>query len=106
MLKQQLHVALIKKQELDHFVSRYCQCKNIRITTPPTKTSYAVNDYFNPDGMVVTLTRQDGTTEVITDYRMNYTTESQFTSTGEKTLTVTYTEARLTYSDSLTLSIS
>lgn len=40
----------------------------IDVTTPPTKTSYIEGQTFDPTGMVVTATYNDGTTAAVTDY--------------------------------------
>ena len=42
--------------------------KEIKITTPPTKTEYMAGDKFDPTGMVVTAVYKDGTSEPITNY--------------------------------------
>lgn len=42
--------------------------KEIKITTPPTKTVYKGGDKFDPTGMVVTAVYKDGTSEPITNY--------------------------------------
>ena len=41
---------------------------SIKVTTPPTKTNYVVGQIFDPAGMVVTGTYNDGSTAVINDY--------------------------------------
>lgn len=42
--------------------------KEIKITTPPTKTTYKAGQDFDPEGMVVTAVYKDGTSEPITNY--------------------------------------
>ena len=42
--------------------------EKIEVTKEPTNTTYVEGDRFNPDGMVVTATYSDGTTEKVTDY--------------------------------------
>lgn len=41
---------------------------SITITTPPLKTEYVLGQSFDANGMVVTATYDNGTTEVVTDY--------------------------------------
>jgi len=42
--------------------------ESLKITTPPTKTSYAAGEYFNPAGMVVTAVYSDGFEAAIEEY--------------------------------------
>lgn len=60
----------------------------IEVTTPPTKTSYQVNETFDKTGMVVTATYSDNTTAAVTDYTLSIG-ENAFTTAGETTITVT-----------------
>jgi hypothetical protein len=60
---------------------------SIAVTTNPTTTSYTVNDTFSTTGMVVTATYSDSSTKVVT----GWTTDTpDMTTTGTKTVTVTY----------------
>lgn len=72
----------------------YCSTKNITVTTPPTKTNYKKNEVFDPTGMVVTITRQDGSVETTTNY--TYPTEA-FTDTKVTSIEITYQEAGRSY---------
>ena len=67
--------------------------ESIKITTPPTKTVYTEGEKFNPEGMKVTATYSDETTEEVTDYI--YTPTKELT-TGDTTITVSYTENEIT----------
>lgn len=60
---------------------------SIAVTTPPTKTSYTTDDYFNPAGMVVTATYDDSSTEVITNYTYSPTTKL---TTSVTAITISY----------------
>ena len=61
---------------------------SIKVTTPPTKTSYVVGEIFNPSGMVVTGTYNNGSTGVLAP--SEYTiTPSTALKTSDKTITVT-----------------
>lgn len=61
---------------------------SLAITTQPTKTSYALGEYFSENGMVVEATFNNYTTGVAYDCNERNT---RFTSTGTKTITVSYT---------------
>ena len=43
-------------------------CSKIEITTQPNKTTYMAGEYFDPTGMVITATYEDGSTKELTDY--------------------------------------
>lgn len=68
----------------------------IKVTQPPTKTEYKVNDYFEPDGMEVTATYSNGKQEIIDATKYTATIDGvdadgyQFTSTGQHTITVSF----------------
>ena len=61
--------------------------RSIRISSQPTKQTYAIGDTLDRSGLVVTATYSDYTTQAVTDY-----TTSGFDSStaGEKTVTVSY----------------
>lgn len=61
---------------------------SIAVTKEPNKTEYEEGDLFNPTGMVVTLTYQDGSTEETTAY--SYAPKSRLTK-EDKAVTITYT---------------
>ena len=66
---------------------------NIVISTPPTKTTYTAGQVFDPTGMVVTATFEDGTSKAVTGYTYEpadalETTDTEITvSYGGKTAT-------------------
>jgi hypothetical protein len=60
---------------------------SIAVTTPPTKTRYNLNEELDTAGMVVTATYSDQSTAAVTGYT---TTGYDKTTTGSKTVTVTY----------------
>lgn len=64
---------------------------SIAITTQPTKTSYALGEYFATSGMVVTATYNNTTKAVTGDCTISPANNSRFTSTGTKTITASYT---------------
>lgn len=64
---------------------------SIAITTQPTKTSYALGEYFATSGMVVTATYNNTTKAVTGDCTISPANNSRFTSTGTKTIMASYT---------------
>lgn len=60
---------------------------SIEITTPPSKLLYGVGQLFDPTGMVVTATYNNGTTATIIDY--DYSPKGQLKIT-DTTISVTY----------------
>ena len=69
---------------------------SIAITTPPTKTSYAYGEAFDPAGMVVTATYASGRTEPVTGYAVE--PAGPLTTVGENTITVSYKGSTATLS--------
>ncbi|MBR1690847.1 MAG: S-layer homology domain-containing protein [Oscillibacter sp.] len=65
----------------------------IEITTPPTKTEYNVGESFDPAGMVVTASYEDGTTAEVTDYAVSPAGALTADTTA---ITVTYTDGGIT----------
>ena len=63
-------------------ISTLARCASIQVVTNPNKMTYTKGEYFDPTGMVVQVTRQDGTTEIITDKVTCSNTDSAFSSTG------------------------
>jgi hypothetical protein len=63
------------------------ECYAISVTTPPDKTTYEPGEYFDPTGMVVEATYEDGTVVQIT----GYTIENGTSLTKEQTsVTIKY----------------
>lgn len=63
--------------------------ESLEITTPPTKTIYAVGSAFDPTGMVVKVRYSNGKSKVIT----NYTIVNGSSLTADQTsVTISYTE--------------
>lgn len=82
-----------------------CKCSKIAVTTKPTKTAYVTGEYFDPTGMIITATRQDGTTKEITNYDYNFKTTA-FSSTNTKSVSITYIEAGTTYSTTVAVTVT
>lgn len=62
---------------------------SIAVTTPPTKTAYRYGESFSSSGMVVKATYSDGSSAAVTGYT---TSPASFTSLGDQSVTVKYTE--------------
>jgi len=62
---------------------------SITATTQPVKSSYVVGETFDPTGMVITATFDDGSTKAVTDY--TYSPTGALSLTDAK-ITVSYTE--------------
>ena len=62
---------------------------SIAVTTPPAKTAYRYGEAFSAAGMVVTATYTDGNSAAVTGYT---TSPASFTSLGDQSVTVKYTE--------------
>lgn len=75
----------------------------ITITTQPTKKSYQTGDSFDPSGMVVTASYDNGTSKAVTGYTYS---PSTFTTAGTVMVTISYTENGVTKTASLTVSVS
>ena len=63
------------------------QLLSIAVTTQPTKTTYSAGENFDPAGMVVTATYNNGTSEIITGYTIDNGTGL---TDGQTSVTVTY----------------
>lgn len=75
---------------------------SITITTPPDKTEYMDGESFDPTGMVVTATYNDGSTAEITDY----TFEPSGALTSDDTeITITYTENGVTVTVTVSITV-
>ena len=77
---------------------------SIAITTQPNKTEYVVGDTFDPAGMVVTATYSDTTTADVTASCTN-NAPAQFDTVGSQTITVTYTEGKVTKTADVTVTV-
>ena len=64
--------------------------QSIAVTTPPTKTTYVVDETFNTAGMVVTASYSDKSSKpvTVTSAMLDY----DFKTAGTKTVTISYTE--------------
>ena len=87
----------------DGNLTSMCKASSIEVTTLPTKVSYAVGETLDLADMVVTLTRQDGSTEETNNYTY---TEPNLSSAGTKNVRVSYVEAGETYTTSFSVTVA
>ena len=78
--------------------------ESIAITTPPTKTEYAEGESFDPAGMAVTATYDDGTTADVTA-SVTCTPAGALTA-ADTAVTVTYTEGGVTETATQTITVN
>lgn len=76
----------------------------LSIASNPTKTNYYIGDEINLSGLVVKATYDNGTTANVTDYDIY--TEGITSSSGEKTVSVTYVYNDVVKTASFTVNVS
>ena len=77
---------------------------SIEVTTAPTKTKYMAGETFDPTGMVVTATFDDGSSQVVTDYTLNPDTTTPLTADVESIeISYTYDEKTVTTTQPITV---
>jgi hypothetical protein len=74
---------------------------SIKVTTMPNKIDYYLGEYFDPTGMVVTATCEDGSVIDVTNYIYS---DNSFAIDGD-TVTILYNEAGKTYTTTITVNI-
>lgn len=74
----------------------------IAITTQPTKTEYNVGENFDPAGMVVTASYDNGASRVVSSYTYSPKT---FETAGTKTVTISYNESEIVETAALTVNV-
>ena len=82
---------------------------SIAITTQPTKQTYTIGEAFDTQGMVVSATMTEDTThETVVRAVTGYTYEPSdtFTTTGSKTITVSYTKGGVTKTATTTVTVT
>ena len=75
------------------------ELESIAVTTPPDKTAYTAGEWFDPTGMVVTATYDNGETAIVDDYTLkpghgNYVSQALREDDGDedKEINITYIE--------------
>jgi hypothetical protein len=77
----------------------------IKVTTPPAKTAYVEGQVFDPTGMVVTASYNDGTKAAVKDYA--YSPTGNFTKkTTKQPITISYTFGGVTKTAAINVSVS
>ena len=66
---------------------------SIAVSTPPTKVIYKAGEYFDPSGMVVTATFDNGTTKTVSGYTYSPTGTLQ---QDDSVITISYTKKGIT----------
>ena len=66
---------------------------SIAVSIPPTKVIYKAGEYFDPSGMVVTATFDNGTTKNVSGYTYSPTRTLQ---QGDSVITISYTKKGIT----------
>ena len=66
---------------------------SIAVSVPPTKVIYKAGEYFDPSGMVVTATFDNGTTKNVSGYTYSPTRTLQ---QGDSVITISYTKKGIT----------
>lgn len=66
---------------------------SIAVSTPPTKVTYKAGEYFDPSGMVVTATFDNGTTKNVSGYTYSPTRTLQ---QDDSIITISYTKKGVT----------
>lgn len=79
---------------------------SIAVTTQPTKTEYDVGDTLDLTGIVVTASYSDGTTaDVTSSCTFSPANGSTLSTAGTQTVTASYTEDGVTYTDGFSVSV-
>ena len=76
---------------------------SITVTHLPTKINYDVGDIFDSDGLVITAYYKDGSSQTVTPTSIS---SPDMSSSGSKTVTVTYTENEITKQITFTISVA
>lgn len=82
-------------------LASYCTTESIILVQNPDKTEYLVGEYFDPTGMIIVATAQDGTTREITNY--TYSTEALTNDTNF--VAISYIENNIAYTVSVPITI-
>ena len=74
----------------------------IKVSTPPTKTTYNEGDKFDKSGMVVTASYSDGTSSPVTNYTFS---PSSALKTTDTKITISYSEGGVTKTDDVLIKV-
>jgi hypothetical protein len=76
--------------------------QDIKIVQMPNKTSYMRGEYFDPTGMIVTATCQDGSVKEL----KNYTYTKDYFAMGTTSIDIVYKEAGIVHKDTVQVTVS
>ena len=85
------------------FTIHEVQLTGISITTPPTKTAYHYGEVFNPSGVKITASYDDGTTEILDDSDYTYSPTTALTENMNITFSYTYNGVTKTATQAVTV---
>lgn len=74
----------------------------IKVTTPPTKTTYNEGDKFDKSGMVVTASYSDGSSNAVTSYTFS---PSGVLNSSNTKVTISYSEGGVTKTDDVLIKV-
>jgi len=79
---------------------------SISLNTSSVKKAYTQNETLNLSGLIVTAHYSDSTSKAVTNYTANPANGSTLSTTGDITVTISYTEGGITKSDSFTVNVN
>ncbi|MBQ2835693.1 MAG: leucine-rich repeat protein [Clostridia bacterium] len=77
--------------------------EGITVTTPPSNTVYIEGQNFDPTGMVVTASYNDGSTKEVTNYTI---IDGENLTSGKTSVTISYTEDEITKTTTQSITVS
>lgn len=92
----------------------YCETYNIEyelidsvlssivVTSPPTKTTYCLDEELDPSGMIISAVYSNGISRTVTNYKLS---EFDSSTKGVKAITVSFTDGGITRSASFTVTV-
>lgn len=78
---------------------------SISVDTSNILATYALNEPFDSNGLIVTATMSDNTTKQVTGWTTDYDNVTSFGSSGSKTVTVTYQEGGVSQTTTFTITV-
>ena len=83
-----------------------CRTVSISVTQLPDKTAYVIDEQFDPTGMIVTATCEDGSTKVINDYSFSTDAFTLDDLTNNKNFEIVYTEGVQTFTTHVLITLA
>jgi len=78
---------------------------SISVNITGMNTSYGLNEPFDSSGLIVTATMSDDSTKVVTGWTTDFDGVTSYGTSGNKTVTVNYTEAGVTRTSSFSITV-